>query len=222
MSSSFKYTLTKLRSLPWSLYRCALRPECRFVRSASSSPMVAPWASTASCLSVYGRSGVGIRIFVVAIQGALIKTGSVFLQKPDGHIARRARHHRDNHISKVRPRVIEIELRRPRRMIRVRVVEAKQLAAERRGLSFGGPIVGRPHQKPAARSFLGCVWQRHRGGDRVAGPDKGAATLVRKGLLAMTTDRAGDAGVQIAAAHVSPRTSRTFRSGTSQRRPETP
>src|SRR5262245_4520335 len=141
MSSSFKYTFTKLRSLPWSLYRCALRPLCFLVRSARSSPIVAPCASTASCLSVYGRSGVGIRIFVVAIQRALIKTGSVFLQKPDGHVARRARHHRHNHVRKRRPRMIEIELRGPRRMIRMRMVEAQQLPAERRGLLLRGSIV---------------------------------------------------------------------------------
>ena len=48
-------------------------PACLVVRSASSSPTVAPSASTASCLSVNGRSGVGIRIFV-AIQLALIES----------------------------------------------------------------------------------------------------------------------------------------------------
>src|SRR5215467_5224311 len=147
MSSSLTYTLTKLRSLPCSLYRCARSPECLLVRSASSSPIVAPCASTASCLSVYGRSGVGIRIFVVAIQRALIKTGSVFLQEPHGHVARCSRHHRDNDVRERRPRVIEIELRRAGRMVRMRVIKAQQLATERRGLLFRGAIIGRPHQK---------------------------------------------------------------------------
>src|SRR6185503_9003897 len=87
MSSSFTYTLTKLRSLPCSLYRCVLRPECLRVRSASSSPTVAPAASTASCLSVYGRSGVGMRIFAM-MQTALFETRTVVFQIPDGHIAR--------------------------------------------------------------------------------------------------------------------------------------
>src|SRR3954469_15909606 len=101
--------LTKLRSLPCSLNRCALRPAYLIVRSASSSPIVAPEASTASCLSVYGRSGVGIRIFV-AIQRALIESGSIFLQIPDGHVARGRGHHRDNYVREVRPRVVEVEL----------------------------------------------------------------------------------------------------------------
>src|SRR5436305_78645 len=108
--------LTKLRSLPCSLKRCPFSPEYFVVRSASSSPTVAPLASTASCLSVYGRSGVGIRI-LVAIELALIESGTVFLQKPDGHVARDARHHRHDHICEIRPRVIQIELRRPRRVI---------------------------------------------------------------------------------------------------------
>src|SRR5438477_6006 len=185
MSSSFKYTLTKLRSLPCSLYRCALRPECFLVRSASSSPIVAPCASTASCLSVYGRSGVGIRIFVVAIQRALIKTGSIFFQKPHGHRAHRSRHHRDDDVVERWPRVIQVELRWPCRMIRMRVVKPQQLAATRARLLFGGSIVRGSHQKPATRTFLGRVRQRHRGRHFVASADKRAAALVRERLLAV-------------------------------------
>src|SRR6266853_1484547 len=79
--------LTKLRSLPWSLYRCAFSPECFVVKSASSSPTVLPSASTASFLSVNGRRGVGIMI-LVAIELALFKFGTVFFQKPDCHVSR--------------------------------------------------------------------------------------------------------------------------------------
>src|SRR5436190_13605873 len=119
--------LTKLRSLPWSLYRCALSPECFVVRSARSSPTVLPSASTASFLSVNGRSGVGIRI-LVAIELALFKCGTVFFQKPNRHdsslrgfaaSARRGRGPRHGHddVRERRPRMIEIVLRRPRRVI---------------------------------------------------------------------------------------------------------
>src|SRR5438874_13640202 len=80
--------LTKLRSFPASLYRCAFRPECFRVRSASSSPTVAPAASTASCLSVYGRSGVGMRIFGIN-QLSLVETRSIFFQVPHGQVRRR-------------------------------------------------------------------------------------------------------------------------------------
>src|SRR5713226_4680391 len=78
---------TKLRNLPCSLYRCALRPACLRVRSASSSPTVAPAASTASCLSVYGLSGVGMRIFAM-MQSALFETRTIVFEKPHGHVAR--------------------------------------------------------------------------------------------------------------------------------------
>src|SRR3954462_5693797 len=114
--------LTKLRSLPCSLYRCAFKPACFFVRSDSSSPTVAPVASTASCLSVYGRSGVGMRIFAM-MQTALFERRTILFQKPYSHIGGRAAHDRHDDVGKRRPRMIQIELRRPRRMIRMRVIE---------------------------------------------------------------------------------------------------
>src|SRR5258708_40175980 len=101
--------LTKLRSLPWSLYRCAFSPECLVVRSASSSPTVLPSASTASFLSVNGRSGVGIRI-LVAIELALFECRTIFLQIPDGHGLGPSRGHGHDDVRKRRPRVIEIVL----------------------------------------------------------------------------------------------------------------
>src|SRR6202049_5362491 len=116
MSSSFRYTLTKLRSLPASWNRCALSPPCFFVRSASNSPTVAPSASTASFLSVNGLSGVGIRI-LVAMELALFEIGSVLYEIPHGHVGRGARRDRHDHVREGRPRMIEIELRRQRRMI---------------------------------------------------------------------------------------------------------
>src|SRR5256885_15664137 len=109
---------TKLRSFPSWLYRCVLRPECFAVRSASSSPIVLPSASTASFLSVNGRSGVGIRI-LVAIELALVKCGTVFLEIPHGHRFRLPRRDGDDDVRERRPRVIQIVLRRPRRMIRM-------------------------------------------------------------------------------------------------------
>src|SRR5205809_1956212 len=129
MSSSFTYTLTKLRSLPCSLYRCAFRPECLRVRSASSSPTVVPAASTASCLSVYGLSGVGMRIFAM-IQTALFEARTIVFQEPHGHVLRQALGDGHDDVREGRPRVIEVVLRRPRGMIRVRMIAAEQLGAE--------------------------------------------------------------------------------------------
>src|SRR3954465_346403 len=110
--------LSKLRSLPWSLSRCAFRPACFFVRSASSSPTVAPEASTASCLSVYGRSGVGMRIFAM-VQSALFETRSIVFQEPHGHRHGSGLGDRHDDVREGRPRMIEVVLRWPRRMIRM-------------------------------------------------------------------------------------------------------
>src|SRR3954463_13896399 len=101
--------LTKLRSLPCSLYKCAFRPACLVVRSASSSPTVAPAASTASCLSVYGLSGVGMRIFAM-IETALFEARTILFEIPHGHVAGRAVHHRDDDVGKGRPCMIEVVL----------------------------------------------------------------------------------------------------------------
>src|SRR5919197_3153784 len=129
MSSSLMYTLTKLRSFPCSLYRCAFRPVCRRVRSASSSPTVAPAASTVSCLSVYGRSGVGMRIFGM-VQTALFEDRTVVFQIPHGHVGGCSSDDRDDDVGERRPRMIQIVLRRAGRMIRVRVIEPEQLRAK--------------------------------------------------------------------------------------------
>ena len=73
--------------LPLVVVEMRLEAACFAVRSASSSPTVLPSASTASFLSVNGRSGVGIRI-LVAIELALFKCRTIFFQKPHGHVAR--------------------------------------------------------------------------------------------------------------------------------------
>src|SRR6202166_1385371 len=129
MSSSFRYTLTKLRSLPCSLYRWAFKPPCFLVKSASSSPTVAPSASTASFLSVYGLSGVGIRIFV-AMELALFEYGAVVFQPPHRHVCCGTCRDRDDHVSERRPRVIQIELRRTRRVVRMRMIEPQELSSK--------------------------------------------------------------------------------------------
>src|SRR4030095_5533610 len=176
MSSSLTYTFTKLRSLPCSLYRCALRPLCLRVRSARSSPTVAPDASTVSCLSVYGRSGVGIRIFAM-VEAALFEGRSIVFEIPDRHVAslravleRRARRRSasarqggvgvddgDDDVREGRPRMIQVVLRRPRRMVRVRVIEPQELGAHFAGASLGEPIIRRPHQEAATPTLLGRV-----------------------------------------------------------------
>src|SRR5262245_51857572 len=175
---------TKLRSLPWSLYRWAFSPACRRVRSASSSPTVAPSASTASCLSVYGRSGVGIRIFAI-VKLTLFEARSIVFQKPHRHVPRlRARvrtfsgnGHDD--VRERRPRMIKIVLRWPRRMVGMRMIEAEQIAAELGRPLLRHPVVRRPNEEAAPRTFFRRVRQRHRRHAGAVAPDQRPAALVR-------------------------------------------
>src|SRR5215212_3310938 len=102
--------LTKLRSFPSAAYKCCLRPPYFVVRFCSSSPMVAPSISTASSLSVKGRSGVGIRILVAIglsqaglktrLYAFFIKCRAIFLQSPRRQQFVFAGHHRDDHVGK--------------------------------------------------------------------------------------------------------------------------
>src|SRR5947209_20009125 len=67
MSSSFRYTFTKLRSLPSSVNRFFLTFGYCAVSAASASPTVLPDTSTESFSSVNWRSAVGIRILAISI-----------------------------------------------------------------------------------------------------------------------------------------------------------
>src|SRR5438093_8763418 len=187
MSSSFTYTLTKLRSLPCSLYKCVFRPECLRVRSASSSPTVAPAASTASCLSVYGLSGVGMRIFAM-IQTALFEARTIVFQKPHRHLGRFGLRDGNDDVRKRRPRVIEVVLRRPRRMIRMRMIEPEQLGADFGRAALGFTIVGRTHEKTTARPLFGRVRQRDDRAHMTVSSNERAAAFVRIRFLPVRTN----------------------------------
>src|SRR3954465_6680015 len=145
MSSSLRYTFTKLRRRPCSLYKCGFNPAYFAVRSPSSSPMVTPSASTASCLPVNGRNGVGIRILFAisytsfgrgntatlrAFERIFAELRTIGGQPPDGHLLRLPLLNRNNHIPEERKRVIEIILGRARRMIGMRVVKSQKILLE--------------------------------------------------------------------------------------------
>src|SRR5437016_5936195 len=89
--------------------------------------------------------------------------------------------------------MIEIVLRRPCRMIRMRMIEPEQLGAELARAALRVAIVGGPHEKPAARTFFGRIRQP----DDIAHPpvpaDERAAALVRIRLLPVRADRLVDA-----------------------------
>src|SRR5437762_10109759 len=212
--------LTKLRSLPCSLYRCAFRPLCLRVRSASSSPTVAPDTSTASCLSVYGRSGVGISIFAM-METALFEARSIVLEIPHGHVRCPAVRDGDNHVRERRPRVIEIVLRRPRRVIRVRMVEPEELRAELRRAALRSSIIGVAHAESPARALVRDVRQRQSRHEPAVASDERPAALVRIRLLAVTPNHA----VELPGQHqraITHRPSKSSRSSTFPPRRETP
>src|SRR5580658_5046585 len=83
MSSSFKYTLTKLRSLPSSVKICLRRSGNCAVKSASAAPTVSPVTVTESCLPVNWRRGVGIRILGISVNQLLfVRFGLVGVRQP--------------------------------------------------------------------------------------------------------------------------------------------
>src|ERR1019366_1111516 len=71
MSSSLRYTLTKLRSLPSSLKICLRRSGYSVISAASTSPTVAPGTVTESCFAVNCRSGVGISTLGMSVDQLL-------------------------------------------------------------------------------------------------------------------------------------------------------
>src|SRR5690606_8804389 len=101
---------------------------------------------------------------------------------------------RENHVREERPRVVEVVLRGPRRMIRMRMIEPEQLGAGLRGRLLRGSIVLRAHEEAAPRPLFRRVRQRPRGLDDPVAPDERAAAFVRIRLDAVGADRVGDAG----------------------------
>src|SRR5882762_181500 len=145
MSSSFTYTLTKLRSLPSSVKRCLRNSANSFVRWPRASPTVVAWNSAEARFPAYGRSGVGIITFtgisflrcsmasaldrrtVANFDAFRRKFLAIVIQSPGGHFLRRAVLHAHDDVAVPRPRVIPIELARPRRMVRMRMIPANDV-----------------------------------------------------------------------------------------------
>ena len=136
--------------------------------------MVVPSTSTASCLPVNGRSGVGIRIlFAMSVFYAgsfralrsprrygprlqrATTSSSLWLGRCDGH----------DHVPEKRPRVIEIVLRRTRRMIRDASGRTPAAPARARVASCSATCSPTADQEPPARPLLGRVRQRERAVD---------------------------------------------------------
>src|SRR6266850_229020 len=178
MSSSFTYTFTKLRSLPSSVKRCFRKSANSFVRWPSASPTVAAWNSAEARFPAYGRSGVGIITFTgisflrCSLAGALDRGAAanfdafgrkflpVVIQSPGGHLLRCTVLHAHDDVAVPRPRVIPIELARPRRMVRMRMIPAHDVHIVRARLFFRSHDVFGSDGKAVTRRIVPPVDQR--------------------------------------------------------------
>src|SRR5260221_13482608 len=100
-----------------------------------------------------------MRIFAM-LETALFEAGSVLFEIPDGHRLRGSCRDSDDDVREIRPRVIEVVLRRSGRMIRMRVIEPEKLAAKLRRTLFREAVVGPPHEKSSSPTFFGRIQQR--------------------------------------------------------------
>ena len=93
--------------------------------------------------------------------------------------------------------MIEVVLRRPGRVVRVRVVEAKQLGTELARAPLGREVVLGPNEKSPARTFLRRVRQPE-GVEHVAiAPEERAAAFVRIRLDSMLTNSVRHPGAKL-------------------------
>src|SRR5271155_4664663 len=127
MSSSFKYTLTKLRTLPSSLKICLRRSGNCAVRSASAEPTVSPATVTESCLPVNWRRGVGIRILAISVNQLLfVRLGLVRVRQPGIGVVELAFLNRQHYERIPRTGILQIGFGKIRAAIGMRVIDANQ------------------------------------------------------------------------------------------------
>src|ERR1039457_7182887 len=130
MSSSFRYTLTKLRTLPSSLKICLRRSGNCAVSAFSTSPTVAPATVTESCFPVNCRRGVGIRTLAISVTQLLFRRLGLFdVRQPTVGVVKLAVANGKHHERVPRARILQIGLGKIGVAIGVRVVNADQLHA---------------------------------------------------------------------------------------------
>ena len=93
--------------------------------------------------------------------------------------------------------MIQIVLRRARRMVGMRMVEPQQFLLQRAPLPLRRIVVRRPDQKPPPRPFFRRVRQRRHVLHDAVRADERAAALVRIRLDAMTPNGVRDAGMSL-------------------------
>src|SRR6266403_748039 len=209
MSSSFTYTLTKLRSLPSSVKRCLRRSPNSVVKWPRASPTVLALNSAESRFPAYGRSGDGIITFtgisffsVVPGEisglhcGAMASLNSlgrkplaVVVQTPGGHVLRRAVLHAHDDVAVPRPRVVAVIFAWPRRMVGMRMVPAdhfKTLLARR---FFRCQDVLGSHGKAVARRIVPPIDKRKESQNLPRGRLHGASQIALQDSARITPEQ---------------------------------
>src|ERR1017187_219287 len=162
MSSSFRYTLTKLRTLPSSLKICLRRSGNCAMSAFSTSPTVEPATVTESCFPVNCRRGVGIKTLAISVDQLLFRRfGLVEVRQPAIGVVEFALLNRKHYegipgagIPQVRPRKIRVA-------VRVRVVDADQVHFALAGRAVGGREIRGPQLVALGLRAFKCVSQRH-------------------------------------------------------------
>src|ERR1017187_3067335 len=145
MSSSFKYTLTKLRTLPSSLKICLRRSGNWAVSEFSTSPTVEPATVTESCFPVNCRRGVGIKTLAISVNQLLFRRfGLVEVGQPAIGVVEFALLNGEHHEGIPGAGIPQIGPRKIRVAIRVRVVDADQIHFALAGGAVGGREIRGP------------------------------------------------------------------------------
>src|ERR1017187_2664914 len=162
MSSSFRYTLTKLRTLPSSLKICLRRSGNCAVRAFNTSPTVAPATVTESCFPVNCRRGVGIKTLAISVDQLLFcRFGLVEVRQPAIGVVEFALLNGEHHERIPGAGIPQVGLRKIRVAVRVRVVDADQIHVALAGPVVGGKQIRGPQLVALGlRAFKG-VLQRH-------------------------------------------------------------
>src|ERR1017187_6408060 len=162
MSSSFRYTLTKLRTLPSSLKICLRRSGNCAVSAFSTSPTVEPATVTESCFPIYCRKGVGIETLAISVDQLLFRRfGLLEVRQPAIGVVEFALLNGEHHERIPGEGIPQVGLRKIGVAVRVRVVDPDQIHVALARRAVGGCEIGGPQFVALGlRAFEG-VLQRH-------------------------------------------------------------
>jgi hypothetical protein len=117
-----------------------------------------------------------------------IKAGAIVAEKPRRHIFWDARSDGNDDVREDRPRVIEVVLGRPSRVIGMRMIEAKQVGPQLPGSPLGLHVVLRADEEPSARPLICRVRESEGGNDVPVAAEERTAALIRVRLDTVLTD----------------------------------